>query len=255
MTFPKIYEFNQYVHWHEENIEEDRGLVDKLSQFRDSLKEKRERLQNLSELLSKLNTVLIRAKQTDDQDISILKCEILLEEQLIGENYDHIFKSVDSIVDKLWRKNKDRGEYICLGNIQEEIKDLVRSSVVVSSQSYARDFSQAVKDWKRKFEINDIPLENYSDIREIIVEQEAKMASGYFAYHVDVVYNDGMHIEIQIYSQLNEVWRKLSHKLYEKTRLSENIEYGHGTSASRLVSLGHLLHLAECEAERLQEDL
>ncbi|MGQ4498933.1 hypothetical protein ACUIA4_10180 [Vibrio parahaemolyticus] len=105
MTFPKIYEFNQYVHWHEENIEEDRGLVDKLSQFRDSLKEKRERLQNLSELLSKLNTVLIRAKQTDDQDISILKCEILLEEQLIGENYDHIFKSVDSIVDKLWRKN------------------------------------------------------------------------------------------------------------------------------------------------------
>ncbi|EGR1559768.1 hypothetical protein [Vibrio parahaemolyticus] len=255
MTFPRIYEFNQYVHWHEANIEEDRGLVDKLSQFRDSLKEKRERLQNLSELLSKLNTVLIRAKQTDDQDISILKCEILLEEQLIGENYDHIFKSVDSIVDKLWRKNKDRGEYICLGNIQEEIKDLVRSSVVVSSQSYARDFSQAVKDWKRKFEINDIPLENYSDIREIIVEQEAKMASGYFAYHVDVVYDDGMHIEIQIYSQLNEVWRKLSHKLYEKTRLSENIEYGHGTSASRLVSLGHLLHLAECEAERLQEDL
>ncbi|MGQ4498932.1 hypothetical protein ACUIA4_10175 [Vibrio parahaemolyticus] len=152
-------------------------------------------------------------------------------------------------------KTTNRGEYICLGNIQEEIKDLVRSSVVVSSQSYARDFSQAVKDWKRKFEINDIPLENYSDIREIIVEQEAKMASGYFAYHVDVVYNDGMHIEIQIYSQLNEVWRKLSHKLYEKTRLSENIEYGHGTSASRLVSLGHLLHLAECEAERLQEDL
>lgn len=255
MSYPQSYDFDQYVRWHEKNITEDISLVYKLNQLRDSLKEKRERLQNLSELLSKLHTVLIRAKQTDGQDISILKCDIQLEEQLANEYYDHIFKSVNSIVDKLWRKNKDRSEYIRLDNIQKEIKDLVRSSVVVSSQSYARDFSQAVKDWRQKLEINEIPLENYNDITVISVEQEAKMASGYFAYHVDVVYNDGMHIEIQIYSQLNEVWRKLSHKLYEKTRLSNHIEYGHGTSASRLVSLGHLLHLAECEAERLQGDL
>ncbi|HCD2293916.1 TPA: hypothetical protein NBK09_005315, partial [Klebsiella pneumoniae] len=119
----------------------------------------------------------------------------------------------------------------------------------------ANDFSKALPNWKQKFQLNGIALDDFSNIREIKVEQEAKMASGYFAYHADVIYNDGIHVEIQIYSQLNEVWRGLSHKLYEKTRLQQDVEYGHGTSASRLVSLGHLLHLAECEAERLQSDL
>lgn len=255
MSYPDNYDFERYVRWHEEHAETSVDLVDKLTQDRESLKENRVRLKNLSELLSTLNTLLIRAKQTDGQDISILKCEILLEEQLNSDKYDDVFKSVESIVDKLWRKNKEAQDHITTGNIQSRIKDLVRSSVIVSSHSYASDFSKALKDWKRKFEINEISLEKYADIQEIVVEQEAKMASGYFAYHADVVYTDGVHVEIQIYSQLNEVWRKLSHKLYEKTRLNEGVEHGHGTSASRLVSLGHLLHLAECEAERLQSDL
>ncbi|HHQ4759225.1 nucleotidyltransferase family protein [Aeromonas hydrophila] len=253
-NFPEEFDSEQYVQWHRSTVE-DIDLIAYLDQTRDELKGNKSRLEKLLTLLDSLNTVLIRAKQTNDEDTSILKCEIMLEDQLQGDRYEEIFKSTDSIIDKLWRKNKDTEDYVKTDNIKERLKDLVRSSVVVSSHKYASDFSKALKDWRRKFEINNIPLGDYTDISRIIVEQEAKMASGYFAYHADVIYTDGVHVEIQIYSQLNEVWRKLSHKLYEKTRLNQDVAHGHGTSASRLVSLGHLLHLAECEAERLQSDL
>ena len=253
-NFPEKFDAEQYVQWHN-TVVEDVDLIFYLEQARNELKSNKERLEKLLTLLDSLNTVLIRAKQTNGEDTSILKCEIMLEEQLKGDRYEEIFKSTGSIIDKLWRKNKDTENYVKTDNIKERLKDLVRSSVVVSSHKYASDFSNALKDWKRKFQINNIPLGNYNDITEITVEQEAKMASGYFAYHVDVIYEDGVHVELQIYSQLNEVWRKLSHKLYEKTRLNQDVAHGHGTSASRLVSLGHLLHLAECEAERLQSDL
>ncbi len=253
-NFPEKFDAEQYVQWHN-TVVEDVDLIFYLEQARNELKSNKERLEKLLTLLDSLNTVLIRAKQTNGEDISILKCEIMLEDQLKGDRYEEIFKSTGSIIDKLWRKNKDTENYVKTDNIKERLKDLVRSSVVVSSHKYASDFSNALKDWKRKFQINNIPLGNYNDITEITVEQEAKMASGYFAYHVDVIYEDGVHVELQIYSQLNEVWRKLSHKLYEKTRLNQDVAHGHGTSASRLVSLGHLLHLAECEAERLQSDL
>lgn len=256
VNFPEQFNAEQYIQWHEEVVENNVELVTVLQQTRDALKKNnKERLEKLLVLLDTLNTVLIRAKQTNDEDISILKCEIMLEDQLKSDRYEEIFKSTDSIIDKFWRKNKVTEDYVTTVNIKDRLKDLVRSSVVVSSQKYASDFSKALKDWKKKFEINQISLDDYSDIVEIIVEQEAKMASGYFAYHADVVYQDGVHVEIQIYSQLNEVWRQLSHKLYEKTRLNQDVTHGHGTSASRLVSLGHLLHLAECEAERLQSDL
>ncbi|PKG36985.1 hypothetical protein [Psychromonas sp. Urea-02u-13] len=253
--YPESFDSGLYITWHEETAEQGVNLIEVLNSKREALKDNKERLKKLSTLLDTLNTILIRAKQTSDQDTSMLKCDVMLSDQLGDDKYEDIFKSTESVIDKLWRKNKDTDDYITTLNIQERIKDLVRSSVIVSSHSYASDFCKALKDWKTKFEINAVALDDYSDISNIIVEQEAKMASGYFAYHVDVVYSDGVHIEIQIYSQLNEVWRKLSHKLYEKTRLNQDVTHGHGTSASRLVSLGHLLHLAECEAERLQSDL
>lgn len=254
MDFPIPYNFEQYVSWHNQEVEPGGDLIANLESLMESLKENKERFEKLAQILENLNTALLRAKQTADIDIKSYKCELLLNSQLPTEKYSEIFKSIESIVDKLWRKNKGATNYITSENIKENLKDLVRSSVILSTHNFANDFSKALLNWRRIFDINNIPLDNYSDIVDIKVEQEAKMASGYFAYHADVIYNDGVHVEIQIYSQLNEVWRGLSHKLYEKTRLQQDVEYGHGTSASRLVSLGHLLHLAECEAERLQSD-
>ena len=75
-----------------------------------------------------------------------------------------------------------------------------------------------------------------------------KMASGYFAYHGIIEFNSGITIEVQIYSSLMSSWSKLSHKLYEKARIrTKNKELDFGTTETRLISLGHLLHLAECE--------
>ncbi|HIE9886312.1 TPA: hypothetical protein ACXRY8_004376 [Klebsiella variicola subsp. variicola] len=255
MNFPTPYNFEQYVSWHNHVVEPNSNIIDSITSIMESLKQNRERFEKLAQLLENLNTLLLRAKQTADVDVSSYKCEILLTTQLSADQYNDIFKSTESIVDKLWRKNKDTTEFTTSQNIKENIKDLARSSIILSTHNFANDFSKALPKWQQKFQLNSIALDDFSNIREIKVEQEAKMASGYFAYHADVIYNDGIHVEIQIYSQLNEVWRGLSHKLYEKTRLQQDVEYGHGTSASRLVSLGHLLHLAECEAERLQSDL
>lgn len=254
MDFPIPYNFEQYVAWHNQHVEPGGDLIANLNSLMESLKDNKDRLVKLAQVLDNLNTVLFRAKQTADVDVKSYKWEILLSDQVSTEKYSDVFKSIESIVDKLWRKNKDATSLITSENIKTNIKDLVRSSVVLSTHNFANAFSKALPNWREKLHINNIPLDDYSDIIDIKVEQEAKMASGYFAYHADVIYNDGVHVEIQIYSQLNEVWRGLSHKLYEKTRLLQDVEYGHGTSASRLVSLGHLLHLAECEAERLQRD-
>ncbi|MGA5656825.1 hypothetical protein [Rahnella contaminans] len=255
MSYPNPYDFQQYVAWHQQHIEPGIDLIETITSTLDTFKKGKDRLSKLAELLNILNTLLLRAKQTTGEDISLYKYDILLSSQLSPDRYDEIFKSIPSIVDKLWRKNKGTTEYITTDNLTSKIKDLARSSVIVSTHSYANDFSRILQDWRNKLKINGFDSDNYQDIEEILVEQEAKMASGYFAYHVDVIYIDGLHVEIQIYSQLNEIWRNLSHKLYEKTRLQQSVEHGHGTSASRLVSLGHLLHLAECEAERLQADL
>lgn len=255
MDCPKTFNYNQYITWHNLEVEPGLNIITELTNIINSLEANRDRFEKLARLLDQLNTVLLRAKQTADVDVSLYKCEILLNTQLSTGRYNDIFKPIESIIDKLWRKNKDASEYVTSTNIKHNIKDLARSSVILSTHKFANDFSKALPKWREKLQMNQISLDDYNDISEIKVEQEAKMASGYFAYHADIIYTDDFHIEIQIYSQLNEIWRGLSHKLYEKTRLLQDVEYGHGTSASRLVSLGHLLHLAECEAERLQIDL
>lgn len=81
------------------------------------------------------------------------------------------------------------------------------------------------------------------------------MASGYFAYHGLIKFKSGLLVELQIYSSLTNNWRKLSHKLYEKVRLNPKKNIDFGTSEARLISLGHLFHLVECELKRLEEEI
>ena len=139
--------------------------------------------------------------------------------------------------------------------MKTEIGDLVRTSIVTSTFAYAESFSSAMVYWKDIAEQAKINPLDYQDIKTISTKEEAKMANGYFAHHIDVLYADGLRVEIQIYSKMSEIWRHLSHKLYEKSRIGENVKWGHGTAASRLVSLGHLLHLAECEVEYLKTSM
>jgi hypothetical protein len=50
-------------------------------------------------------------------------------------------------------------------------------------------------------------------------------------------------------------WRRISHMLYEQVRVKPIEHHEFGSKESRLISLGHMLHLAECEIQRLSHDM
>lgn len=81
-----------------------------------------------------------------------------------------------------------------------------------------------------------------------------KMESGYFAYHGEVCFKGGLIVEVQIYSELMRQWRRRSHVYYERARVEGKQKHEFDSKESRLVSLGHLLHVAECELHKLAEE-
>lgn len=255
-AYPQEFDKQKYIDWHNKNIEPGKDLLSELGVLLKALKnEQRERLTKLAELLSRMHSFHLLAKKVQKEDISDSDTEIQLEECLrTDEKYENLYKSIDSIIDKLWRKNKERtsGQYITIDNIKTEIGDLIRTSLITSTFSYAESFTNSIGSWREIIKEIQLNEQDYSDISSIEAQEEAKMQNGYFAYHLDVLYKDGLRVEIQVYSRLSEIWRHLSHKLYDKVRLGEDVDWGHGTAASRLVSLGHLLHLAECEVEYLK---
>lgn len=257
-VFPETYSKQAYLQWHNMVVEPDGDLETNIDAIMTQLKEEgKERLSKLANILSQLNSFQLLKRKTNSEDISDADTDIQLMDAIQSPAYDGLFKSTDSIIDKLWRKNKLLGPdtYVTSKNIRSEIGDLVRTSIVTSTFSYAESFSTAMIYWKDIAEQAKIDPTDFQNIQKISPKEEAKMANGYFAHHVDVLYNDGLRIEIQIYSKMSEIWRHLSHKLYEKVRLGEDVKWGHGTAASRLVSLGHLLHLAECEVEFLKSSM
>lgn len=255
--YPQEYSKVQYIKWHEQNIEKDISLESEIDNILIKLKEQnKDRLVKLAELLSRTHSFLLLASRMKKEDISDCNTEIQLQENL-HQNYDLLFKSKESILDKMWRKNKERemGDEITTKNIKDEMGDLIRSSIVTSTFAYADNLASSISLWKDLIDELKLDKNDYKDLVSIDTQQEAKMDKGYFAYHLDVRYSDGLRIEIQIYSKLSQIWRNLSHKLYEKIRLGEDVKWAHGAAAARLVSLGHLLHLAECEVQHLKQNI
>ncbi|MFX5626998.1 hypothetical protein ABTD72_01850 [Acinetobacter baumannii] len=258
-NIPQEFTKANYVAWHNSCIEPGKDLIFEINKLLDLLKERENnRLKNLAELLTRLDSFNLLALRAHQQDISDASTEILLEESLRPEKYNQLFKSPDSIIEKLWRKNKSRspGNFITTENLTSEIGDLIRTSVITSTFEYAKRYAETILIWKDLIpNLPGLEFSNFSDIEKIESQQEVKMQNGYFAYHIDIFYNDGIRIEVQIFSRLSQIWRHLSHKLYEKERVGEKAQWGHGSVASRLVSLGHLLHLAECEVEYLKKTM
>ncbi len=170
-------------------------------------------------------------------------------------HYPNLFKSKESIINKLYRKNNHalNNNYVTLANIKEKVVDLVRTSIVAPTMFHAELFSERLLNWQDILG-DDVKLV-CPNIKTIDVDKEAQLASGYFAYHALIIFKDGYKIEVQIYSKLISAWRAMSHKLYEDIRVGNKELIEPGSPNSRLVSLGHMLHLAECELDRLQNDL
>ncbi|ENO0728343.1 hypothetical protein MHM95_05565 [Pseudoalteromonas sp. CnMc7-15] len=256
-NYPQEYSMASYIQWHDRNVEPGKSLNDELDLLLSELKDNnKDRLGKLADLLSRIHSFHLLASKMKREDVSDCETQIQLQDRLL-QNYDSLFKTKESIIDKLWRKNKGVKLEDCITsqNIKQSLGDLVRTSIVTSTFSYAENLASSIGLWKDLVAELRIDESDYADIASIETQQEAKMDNGYFAYHLDVKYTDGLRVEVQIYSKLSEVWRHLSHKLYEKIRLGEDVNWGHGAAASRIVSLGHLLHLAECEVQYLKNTI
>lgn len=169
--------------------------------------------------------------------------------------YENLFKSADSIIDKMWRRNKGRmlSEIVSLKNIRTEIRDLVRMSVVAPTLFHAKMYSERLREWKTLFPKTE--KKNFPSLLRVTVDDEAKLASGYFAYHALIEFTDNFYVEVQIYSNLTSAWRGISHKVYEKARLGQSPTAGIDSPETALVSLGHTLQVVETMMSRLVNDL
>lgn len=259
MKFPNEYNKNEYIAWHEDKYPNDKNLEKKIVDFRENLKLKaKEDLKFISNVIQSVNS--IASNEYKIQNGNILEVEfpltkILIESKISSPEYNLLFKSTDSIINKLWRKNK-LGTEVEILNIQEHITDLVRTEIVTQTLESCSFLAKRLQEEHIYFPDEKQEKEFKEKIKKIHFEPEMKMASGYFAYHGEILCMSGLTIEIQIYSNLMKSWRKLSHKLYEKARIRANTKLlDYGTPETRLISLGHLLHLAECELSRLSKDL
>lgn len=161
------------------------------------------------------------------------------------------FKKTSSIINKLWRNVKNKNKFVKLADIKNEITDLIRTEVVGDTLTSCHFLAERIK--FENIHDKDLKARCEKAITKISFEPEMKMASGYFAYHILFRFIDGTIVEVQIYSAIVQKWRKLSHTLYQIAR-DAAIDHEFGAKESRLISLGHLFHLAECEIERLQDE-
>jgi ppGpp synthetase/RelA/SpoT-type nucleotidyltranferase len=256
-SYPARYDRDRYVRWHEARFDDDAGLVGRLTALREELKVKaREDLALLGDMLTHLFWYA-RNEYPFSRRIPV-DCASPLVDILARHNpdeYDGLFKPVESILDKLWRKNRAEPE-TQLRNISSHMTDLVRSEVVATTLDGAHFFSERLAKMGSLIPPDNPGLRDRFDalIDAVEVDSEAKMASGYFAYHACVRFRDGVVVELQVYSELMKTWRKLSHLEYERLRRGGESDVRFGSDQARLVSLGHLLHLAECEFQRLCQE-
>lgn len=241
MDFPSTYNYGEYVKWHHLQNPVDEDLPFKLDTLRNEL------AQSATKDLQLLNEVFRYFFDYAQSEYQVTK-----QERTKYEATDEVdFKKTSSIINKLWRNYKIKNTFIALTEIKSQITDLIRTEIVGDTLASCKFLAE-------RFQIQHIHnpalrTRCEKEISKINFEPEMKMASGYFAYHILIYFTDGIIIEVQIYSSIVRKWRKLSHNLYEIVR-SSPIDYDFGSKQSRLVSLGHLFHLAECEIERLQEE-
>lgn len=255
----ETYDQAEYIEWHNANVDKDSNILELVQLFCSQLQvNAKSHLVAAGELLATIRnaaqaeiTVKELTALKDTYDIPFKS----LSESALPSDYEKLFKSQASILDKLWRKNRacKDNHYIHFKDIEHHIKDLIRTSVVCPSLFHARMFAERLASWKSFILSNP---QKYATIARVEVDKEAKLESGYFAYHA-LIYFDKFQfpLEVQIYSQMTNVWRDMSHIIYEKERTGYKSASEPGKATTRLVSLGHLLHIAECEIERLMTEL
>jgi len=257
---PTPYSLDGYVQWHDAAVEADRPVLARLERLRGDWKnDARPDLDFLYQLLTYMFTYARNEyRQARGQEVNY---QTPLSEALPtgpsgtpSPRYDELFKSIASIVNKMWRKASDEPSVV-LSNIRESITDLIRTDVRAETLDGAQFLAHRMNELPSLLYDGELLNQYPNRVESISFEPEMKMSSGYFAYHGLVRFKSGFVVEVQIYSALMSEWRKLSHQLYERVRLEPVAKHEFASPEARLISLGHALHLAECEIMRLRQEI
>lgn len=257
-SVPSAFDEAAYVEWHNATYPDDSDLRQKVASLRDGLKlTARPGLEAIGQVLDQVASHTLPEARL--QSGNLVAGDFRLPSTQIagvqGVPDDSLFKPTGSIIEKIWRRNSRAADdrHVRLSTLTTDITDLVRTSVVAPTMFHARLFAERLGDWRSVIESRSggsVP-DALRIVERIEVDAEAKLASGYFAYHALARCAQGTVVEVQVYSEMTRAWRAISHLLYERSRVGESLHVEPGSRDARLVSLGHLLHLAECEHERL----
>lgn len=257
MSPPSPFAVGTYAAWHDATFSADAPLISGVEKLRAGLvANARAELTTLAQVLAyasnySVTEYYLSAKQPTDYLVSLPEA---LAAKPGTSSYELLFKSRDSIINKLWRKNQKDPPGVHLGNIFTHITDLVRTDITATTLHSAAFLAARLNALPNIISDPQIRAEYDKAIDAVEFGPEMKMESGYFAYHGLVRFKSGLIVEVQIYSDLMRQWRKLSHVLYEKARVEGAKKYEFDSKESRLVSLGHLLHLAECQLAQLAKE-
>jgi len=258
LNTPTEYDKNTYLQWHNSHVENGGDLEREVIRIRTEL------AIALAKSLEQLGQLLVFIKERTEPECRIRTNSLVTAsidvciDNFRSDAYERkLFKSVDSIIEKIWRKNITSEDCLIKSiDVPHRITDLIRTSVICPTLFHAKEFALRLKSWREySQDNNDAEGADFSLIHDIRIDEEAKPSSGYFAYHCQVMLVGGYSVEVQIYSSISEAWRSISHRLYEKSRIGVGPYLAPGSSEARLISLGHLLHLAENELDRLMREI
>ena len=253
--FPPSYNRDIYIKWHENEFEVGSNLLKSLNEFQEKVTDyffEKDKKTQLSTLLQFINEVLRISEIRRNNITYSIHPDIPTNKTLFKQKY---LKQHDSIVNKFWRKNKEILN-IKTDNFDMKLKDLIRFSIKVDSLTSAETIAKVLSDKELLIKHSKDCKEYFeNELEKIEIDNEMKMSSGYFAYHCYFYFKQSFIVEIQIFSELSNFWRKMSHKIYDKVRLQDSQIYKFNDVNSRMISIGHLLYLAECEHASIEKEM
>jgi ppGpp synthetase/RelA/SpoT-type nucleotidyltranferase len=256
MPFPESFAIDSYSAWHKVSFPGDDPLPTKIDALRKELAaNSQDQLTALAQVLTYATNYCRNEYQQEKRNPTDYHFSLsdALGAGTGSAAYDLLFKSADSIINKLWRKNRG-APVVHLGNIREHLTDLVRTDISATTLDSAAFLARRFNAFPGIIYESKVRNAFDSLIGAIDFAPEMKMESGYFAYHGLVRFKSGLTVEVQIYSELMRQWRRLSHHLYERARVEGRQKHEFNSKESRLISLGHLLHLAECQLQQLGQE-
>jgi hypothetical protein len=228
---PTPYGLDEYVRWHDTAVTADQPILARLETLRtDIMVAAMPDLDFLYQLLTYMfiysrNEYKRARGQEANYQTPLSEALPIGPSGALSPRYFDLFKTVPSIVNKMWRKADDEPR-VTLSNILQSITDLIRTDVRTETLDGAQFLAHRM---------NDLPGLLYNE--ELRAQYEGRVTS------------------ISFEPEMKSEWRKLSHQRYEQVRLEPIAKHEFASPEARLISLGHALHLAECEIMRLRQEI